>query len=254
MPDRNSPRAAVRNSRDDRRTEQELFFFCVTTRQARAAQQPVTDRPFGMTRADNGLRAGLHDRRRAAAVRPPPVVDEPQAGFGVSPDVWPPASEALLSGNRGLDRNAGSAAAAGISVRILCASTRARRAVAPWWNASARWYACGVPREVLLPQGPPGRLTESLPGTSISCLGFWNSRLPSSAYPAMSPHEPAAALPATSIPAGGKIFPPARNPGKGEGDRERYHSDLSPTTKETVKEIPKQTPVGEENLSAGSKP
>ena len=68
-----------------------------------------------------------------------------------------------------------------------------------------------------------------------------------------SPHEPAAALPATPLPAGGKVFRPARNPGKGEGDRERYHSDLSPTTKETVKEIPKQTPVGEAKLSAGSK-
>jgi hypothetical protein len=137
----------------------------VTTREAWAAERPVTDRRLGTTRADNGLRAGLHDRRHAAAVRPPPVVDGPPAGFGVSADVWPPASEPLLSGNPDFHSNADSTAAAGISGRILCASTRARRAVARWWNASARWYACGVPREVLLPQGPPGRLAESLPGT-----------------------------------------------------------------------------------------
>jgi len=220
----------------------EFFFFCVTTRQAWAAERPVTDRPVGTTRADNGLRAGLHDRRRAAAVRPPPVVDEPPAGFGVSAAVWPPASESLLSGNRDFDRNAGSAAAPGTSGRILCASTRARRAVARWWNASARWYACNVPREVLLPQGPPGRLVESLPGISISCLGFWNSRLPSTACAVPFSNKPVAASPATAIPAGEKILAAARNPGKGEGDRERYHPDLS------------RTPAREGDSSAGSKP
>jgi len=231
----------------------EFFFFCVTTRQAWAAERPVTDRPVGTTRADNGLRAGLHDRRRAAAVRPPPVVDEPPAGFGVSAAVWPPASESLLSGNRDFDRNAGSAAAPGTSGRILCASTRARRAVARWWNASARWYACNVPREVLLPQGPPGRLVESLPGISISCLGFWNSRLPSTACAVPFSNKPVAASPATAIPAGEKILAAARNPGKGEGDRERYHPDLSRTAKETVKKIRKETLAGEENPSAGGR-
>jgi hypothetical protein len=131
----------------------------------------VPDRRGETTSTDNGLRAGPHDRPPAAAARPPPVVDERPAGFGVSPGVWPTANEPLLSGIRDLDSNADSTAAAGTSGRTLCASIRAHASeIVRWWNPSARWYACDVPREVLLPQGPPGRLAESLPGTSISCL------------------------------------------------------------------------------------
>jgi hypothetical protein len=102
-----------------------------------------------------GPAAAAHKQRAAAALR---------AVRGVAAAAWPLASGAPASGTPRPGNTAGSSAAAGTFDRTPCADTSARGEEKFWWNTGVGLYAESVPREVVLPLGPPERLSFSRSG------------------------------------------------------------------------------------------
>lgn len=155
--------APLRNSQAGRKKEQENF-CCVTTnldhhhrRQTWSWQRKAVHHiPCARLPRDELLRGGGH----AAGVLQPHVPRVPQVADDVGLVAWRPANDALASGNQHVGNTADSSAWPENCAHILCADRCGGQADGRWSNGTRSKYVEDVPREVLLPPGPPERLAK----------------------------------------------------------------------------------------------
>jgi hypothetical protein len=100
------------------------------------------------------------------------------------------------------------------------------------------WYRGDVPREVLSPGGPPGRLVQSFPGNFYSwlCCPRWTSIFShnSTLVVNSSDYKPRLPLRIASRHIHKRLA--IKMGGQEEGDGEEHGLDLFPSTKDTRKE------------------
>ena len=147
---------AIRNSRRGRKSDPD-FFCCVTTRRVNQAVQLVQPVPASAT--DVG-----RDRCDAAALlwRLSLFAFEPRAVGDATAAALPPASDAPAADIRDPDSNADSNTAPRRSGHSLSADKCVVEIDSKSFPAAmtvTRCYTASVPREVLLPSGPPDRLS-----------------------------------------------------------------------------------------------
>ena len=135
-------------------------FCCVTTRpgpRPDARPAPLPARPWVDPHKSFPHAAGL------AAHAPQPHAPEGlPAACAALAVAWRPASGARVSGTPRLDSTADSSSRPGRRDDILGAGRSAGRDARHWWKRPDRDYAQDVPREGLLPTGPPERSPKSL--------------------------------------------------------------------------------------------
>jgi hypothetical protein len=175
-----SGRTAVprHNSQAGRKKEQKKF-CCVTTRSGpgpaappeAASGVPVPGAAEAVPRAaeavprapEEGSHESLWQAPELAAPAPPRhVLGELPAADAAVAGVWQPASDARVFGTGDLGSTVGSTAEPDRRGHSRSAGRSASPGVGGWSNGGDRGYTGDVPREGLLPEGPPERSAKSL--------------------------------------------------------------------------------------------
>ncbi len=128
-------------------------FCCVTTR-----SDPHPGKAPRPARVQAG--GGLLPAKHVADARPLHVLREPRDVHVVLFVASRPASDAPASGRWDLGNTAGSNAEPRKRGHSLCANRYVGPDAGRWRKSTSREYAGDVPREVLLPTGPPERLAK----------------------------------------------------------------------------------------------
>jgi hypothetical protein len=169
----------------------------VTTRGGPPGRQsPEVRQTSGLRGPDAAVPVGAARPRHVARAPPPDGGAVVVAARSASGE---PASSTPRPGN-----TADSSAGAGRRVRSLCANKRAAAADACWRKPAGGRYTGPVPREGLLPAGPPGRLAKAARAPSFRAT-------PTAALTASFYHAPPAR--GRSLPPHDQITPQRRTPG-----------------------------------------
>jgi hypothetical protein len=156
----NGRRDALRHSSQAGHKREQKSFCCVTTRPGLCPDvrpAPLPARPWVDPHKSFPHAAGL-----AAHAPLPHAPDELPAADAAVAAAWRPASGARVSGTPGLGSTADSSGGPGRRSDTLGAGRSAGRDAGRWSKRPDRDYAQDVPREGLLPKGPPERSAESL--------------------------------------------------------------------------------------------
>jgi hypothetical protein len=133
--------------------------FCRVTTRLPPAVRPETIPRHEAVRSDNHR---WHAAGRVVLSRRSPALLELPAADAAVAAAWRPANGAPVSGMSGLGSNVDSTAGRDRRCHTPGASTSAGQAAGCWSNGADSKYAVDVPREGLLPTGPPERSAKSL--------------------------------------------------------------------------------------------
>jgi hypothetical protein len=150
--------AARRHSSQAGHKKEQEDFCRVTTRPPPAVRPETIPRHEAVRRDDHRW----HAAGRAVLSRRPHALLELPAADAVVAAAWRPANAAPVSGTLGLGSNVDSAAGPDRCCHTPGAGTSASQAAGCWSNGADSKYAADVPREGLLPTGPPERSAKSL--------------------------------------------------------------------------------------------
>jgi hypothetical protein len=156
----NGPRDVAGQSSQAGHKKERIKFCRVTTRPAPAGAACPETRP--RRQVVGSPRRPRHVAGRAVPSRPRHGIDALPVADAVVVAVWRLANGVEVFGSRGLGNTVGSTAGPGRPHGIPCAGRSGGQDVDRWSNGIDRDYAVDVPREGLLPNGPPERSIKSL--------------------------------------------------------------------------------------------